>query len=166
MNRKAKLFIDPIMDRQRQYLAENQRDWDIQARPLTYVYYAQAYHSTNLTIFGWALSQELLDPSTVDNQAALLTDEAGSTSLYILQARLLHRLWNVRQDVGTCRKTEQGRSEGDYDKWIYNTSKMMEIGNVSTSAATADYLSLKSRKARSMWSKYRWRLLQSTEIEC
>lgn len=117
-NGQAERFNKKLMVRLRHYVAEYQRDWDIDIQPFRLTYNNQVPRSTNLTPFSLILPRQLIGLKIFDNQTAVPTDPTVTTPSHALQARMLHRVARMTPDADRRMKSLQQRYKDDHDeKW-------------------------------------------------
>lgn len=127
-NGKAERLSKKILAKQRRYMAEHQRDWDIVVQQLTYEYIAKVHRSTNLRCFSVVLSPQQPSVATSDNPTALPTNATANKSMHTARARLLHRLSTMRQEVDNRMKKRQRCQKCDHTRLIHSALKAIEVG--------------------------------------
>lgn len=129
---QAERFNKKFFVRVRRYVTDHQRDWKGYVLPMMHGCIAIDYSAMSLPIFSPVLSRQSPGSTTFDRSTPLPTDTTNTTSPYVLQARLIHRVATKRLGVDKQIKSSQRRYNNDHDRKTRTAILSLTLDSTST----------------------------------
>lgn len=115
-NGQLEKYNKTLVSRHWLYIVNNQQNWDMFLKPLTYAYNCYEYSSANEPPFSLTLSGNPPGPPTVINPSTLSDDQATAANSKILRQRMLHQVSAVHDKVSKKTKRQRAKNKRYFGK--------------------------------------------------